>query len=187
MTLPWETWPLTATLRGRGRGDVAEGAWQGGVAGGRGGGCSAAHCADTPSRPPSLICAPWDLGLTLRGGCCLPLPTPCPLPATQVQGAGSGLGGDFWAGSQGLQGRAASPFPERGRKAQHLGTKPPSPPSLWPEASPCDLASGRGASSGGGVGPLGTPREDICPLCFRGQPCGVPGPVSFVPTFPGPA
>lgn len=168
------TWQRGRGRGGRGRGDVAEVAVLPTV-------------LTLPPAPPSLICAPWDLGLTLRGGCCLPLPTPCPLPTTQVQGAGSGLGGDSWAGSQGLQGRAASPFPERGRKAQHLGTKPPSPPSLWPEASPCDLASGRGASSGGGVGPLGTPREDICPLCFRGQPCWVPGPVSFVPTFPGPA
>lgn len=76
--------------------------------------------------------------------------------------------------------REAPPFPERGRKAQHLGArKPPSPPPtttttacLWPEAPPCVLISGdRPAGRGWGMEkvPKEPPRDNICPLCFRAQ------------------
>lgn len=57
-----------------------------------------------------------------------------------------GLWGGLWACSQGLQG---GPSSSRKKKMQHLGSSEATVLAcLWPEAPPCDLASGTQASRG---------------------------------------
>lgn len=97
-------------------GDLAGGTWQS---------CRAAAELTHPVSPPPSLSS-WDLGLSLRAGCFLPLLAP--------SHSGAGAGSQAWS-----RGRPLGRFPEsagrpllfqkRGRKAQHLGArKPPSPP-----------------------------------------------------------
>lgn len=98
--------------------------------------------------------------------------------------------GGPWAGSQGLWGGPLFSQKEEGRPSI-WGAKPPSPPFLWPEAPPCDLAGLLDTSHLGGGAVEMVPKEHPSsggghlPSVLQSEPLGVRGPMSAVPTLPG--
>lgn len=142
----------------------------------------------SPELPVTLLCGPlcaagMGVGTGQRsqatGGADTPSPL-CPLPASTPQGYApacptpqprrcrepGAVSGEPWTASRGLQDGSLPRKRKEGKGSV--------PPALRPEASLCDLASGRGASSGGEVG-LPEPWEG--PL-----PSGLQGPSPSVPT-----